>query len=123
MIWRDASGRALGDYPCPSVAVDVALLTLDAEGRLAVLLHERGEEYAAGRLSLPGTFVHDAIVAAAVAWARELYRAAPDPRRLIGPEFTLLDLQRVHEAVEGRPLLKDAFRRRMRPLLVETGEL
>lgn len=207
MIWRDGSGRALTDYPRPSVAVDVALLTLDAEGRLAVLLHERGEGYAAGRWSLPGTFVreherlqdaalralrdktgvsgeepeqlrvfddparddrgrvlsvahvdlvpadrlgparilapvvgdparpvlpegqpglpfdHDAIVAAAADWARRLYQASPDPRELIGPEFTLLDLQRVHEAVADRPLLKDAFRRGMLPRLEETGEL
>lgn len=207
MIWRDPSGRSLADYPRPSVAVDVALLTLDAEGRLAVLLHERGEGYATGRWSLPGTFVHeherlrdaalralrdktgvtgqepkqlqvfddpgrddrgrvlsvahvdlvppgqldgdgilapvtgdparpvlpgdqtglpfdhDAIVEAAVDWARELYAADPDPRRLLGPEFTLLDLQRVHEAVAGRPLLKDTFRRGMLPMLRETGEL
>ncbi|MGD9525539.1 MAG: NUDIX domain-containing protein [Pseudonocardia sp.] len=207
MIWRDRSGRSLADYPRPSVAVDVALLTLDADGRLAVLLHERVEGYATGRWSLPGTFVHeherlrdaalralrdkagvtgqapeqlrvfddpgrddrgrvlsvahvdlvppgrldmdgilapvtgeparpvlpggqtglpfdhDAIVAAAVDWARGLYAAAPDPRRLLGPEFTLLDLQRVHEVVAGRPLPKDSFRRSMLPMLRETGEL
>jgi ADP-ribose pyrophosphatase YjhB (NUDIX family) len=207
MAWLSPSGRALSDYPRPSVAVDVALLTLDDEGRLAVLLYERQEEYETGRWSLPGTFLreherlreaalralrdkvgvsgeeprqlrvfdrpdrddrgwvisvahvdlvprdrlgtrpwlapvegdppravlpeghrglafdHDDIVVVAVEWARQLYAQAPDPRQLIGPEFTLLDLQRLHEAVRGGPLLKDAFRRRMLPMLEETGRL
>ena len=62
MTWTDASGRTLGDYPRPSVAVDVALLTVVWEGRrgrLCVLLHRRDEEYAEGRWSLPGTFVRE----------------------------------------------------------------
>ena len=207
MTWRDSTGRALCDYPRPSIAVDVALLTLDDKGRLAVLLHERVEDYGSGQLALPGTFVreqellreaalralrdkvgvtgeepeqlrvfddlqrddrgrvmsvahvdlvppgclgagcslvaisgfpprallpdgrgtlafdHDKIVAAAVEWARDLYRAKPDPSHLIADEFTLFDLQRVHEAVAGRALAKDAFRRGMLPLLEETGEV
>jgi 8-oxo-dGTP diphosphatase len=193
MTWRDASGRALADYPHPSLAVDVALLTI-RDGHLLVLLHERAD----GSHALPGTFVrvdetlsaaalralrdkagvtgeepvqlrafdrpdrddrgrvisvahvdlvsahrlgdagplvpvvgrarplafdHDLIVESAVAWARALYAAGPDPRGLAGDVFTLLELQRVHEAVAATRLQKDTFRRRMIDRLVETGEV
>lgn len=207
MIWRDESGRTLEDYPRPSVAVDVALLTV-RDGTLAVLVHERTTDHAAGRYSLPGTFVrvdetleeaarralrtkvrvtgqqpeqllvfddparddrgrvlsvahvdlvpldrlgdidallapidgtppravlpgghtrlafdHDGIVERAVEWVRTLYGRAPDPRGLIGDEFTLLELQRLHEAVGGHALQKDTFRRRVRDALSDTGRL
>ena len=56
-----------------------------------------------------------------MAWARGLYAAAPDPRGLAGDTFTLLELQRVHEAVAGGPLQKDTFRRRMIDSLEDTG--
>lgn len=63
MTWKDASGRSLSDYPRPSLAVDVALLTVrsDEEGdrQLCVLLHRRGEGYADGDWALPGTFVRE----------------------------------------------------------------
>ena len=51
MIWRDRDGNALTDYPRPSVAVDVAVLTV-RERRLHVVVvsTERG-------LALPGTFL------------------------------------------------------------------
>ncbi len=52
-MWKDTSGRALTDYPRPSVAVDVAVLTFRA-GRLAVVV-VRSED---GRFALPGTFLH-----------------------------------------------------------------
>lgn len=51
--WTDASGRALSDYPRPSLAVDVVLLVVE-NGSLAVLLHERENGPA-----LPGTFVRE----------------------------------------------------------------
>ncbi len=207
VTWRNGSGQTLEDYPHPSVAVDIALLTV-RDGTLAVVLHERATDFAAGRYSLPGTFVridetleaaarralrtkvrvtgqqpeqlyvlddparddrgrvlsvahvdlvpldrlggadgvlapiegtpprpvlpgghtrlafdHDDIVERAVEWARALYRRAPDPRRLIGDEFTLLELQRVHEAIDGRALQKDAFRRRFLDSLADTGQV
>lgn len=190
MTWRDASGKALADYPRPSIAVDVALLTV-ADERLTVLLHEKHD----GRWALPGTFVHvdetleraalralrdkagvtgqrprqlrvfDAldrdsrgrvmavahvdlvpveqlaaatgtlvavaslpplafdhaeIVATAVASVRAEHRERPDPQRLLGARFTLLALQRLHEAVLGERLQKDTFRRRMAERLEET---
>lgn len=56
MVWKDGTGRALSDYPHPSLAVDVALLTVH-EDRLCVVLHQAAEGYAAGQWALPGTFV------------------------------------------------------------------
>jgi 8-oxo-dGTP diphosphatase len=50
--WRDSAGHALADYRRPSLAVDVALLTV-VDGRLRVLLHEKHD----GQWSLPGRFV------------------------------------------------------------------
>ena len=39
------------------------------------------------------------------------YQRKTDPSGLLGAEFTLSDLQRVHEAVLGTELVKDTFRR------------
>lgn len=208
MQWRDRSGRRLSDYPHPSVAVDVALLTLvwqERRGQLAVLVHQRDD----GAWSLPGTFLrmqerlheaalralrdkvgvtgesprqlcvfddpdrdfrgrvlsvahvdlvpvhrladrvggtvalaplvgdpahvqlpdgggrltfdHDQVVEHAVQWARVAYDAQPDPSHLLGEQFTLYQLRRVHEAVLGPDTpQKDTFRRRMEAQLVET---
>lgn len=52
--WTDSSGRTLADYPRPSVAVDVAVLTY-LDGALRVLVVERS----LGTLALPGTFLHE----------------------------------------------------------------
>lgn len=50
--WRDPAGKTLTDYPRPSVAVDVAVLTVHA-GRLHVLaVHRPNDE-----LALPGSFL------------------------------------------------------------------
>lgn len=48
----------LHKYPRPSVAVDVALLTVD-QGRLKVALIHRESGDKSGELSLPGTFLHE----------------------------------------------------------------
>jgi 8-oxo-dGTP diphosphatase len=59
---QSESGRRWDSYPRPSVAVDVALLTVTGKGRekcLAVLVHRPSVGYAAGRWALPGTFVRD----------------------------------------------------------------
>ena len=210
MGFRDRAGLTLLDYPRPSLAVDVALLTVRGDERrakLVVLVLERSSR----EWSLPGTFVHqrerlreaalralaakagvrgrepaqlrvfddperdwrgwvvsaahvdlvavealpdrlapgcrlapvggdpvrvevdgnpvrlafdhDGIVAEAVRWARAEYAERPDPHRLLGEEFTLYELRRVHEAVLGRELQKDAFRRGMEARVVETGEV
>ncbi len=66
---------------------------------------------------------HAEIVARAVADVRDHYAERPDPGHLLGRQFTLGELHRVHEAVAGRPLQRDGFRRRMKPLLRPTGHL
>lgn len=73
-------------------------------------------------------FDHRVIVGYAVDTLRERYRSAPDPFALIDAadpdgSFTLRELRAIHEAVAGRLLPPDAFRRAMRSSLVETGRL
>ncbi|TFC02634.1 NUDIX hydrolase [Cryobacterium mannosilyticum] len=63
---------------------------------------------------------HEQILRLAVDTVRAEYAAAADPERLLGPEFTLLELLRLHESVSGERLGKDTFRRRVLPGLVAT---
>lgn len=192
---RDSSGRSLADYPRPSVAVDTAVLTLDADEGLVVLEVRRPDR----GWALPGTFLHpgevlaDAvdrslrqkanvpglrprqlrvfddparddrgwvlsvahvdvvqaqrlqsrfadrtrlvpigapgrlpydhaeIIALAVEHVRARYRDKPDPDGLLGDEFTLRELRLAHEALLGKPLQRDTFRRAMEPQLSATG--
>jgi 8-oxo-dGTP diphosphatase len=59
-VYRDSSGKALTDYPRPSVAVDTAVLTVpDDDPRLAVLLVRRAGEDGGDEWALPGTFLHE----------------------------------------------------------------
>lgn len=53
----DSAGKRLTDYPRPSVAVDTALLTVDPEEGLSVLLVRRSGAKRA-LWALPGTFLH-----------------------------------------------------------------
>lgn len=75
-------------------------------------------------VSAPGrlTYDHVSIIERAVEDLRSRYRAEPDPDRLLGEEFTLRQLRLAHEAVAGRSLMRDAFRRTMEPQLVATGK-
>lgn len=68
-------------------------------------------------------FDHDAIVELAVERLRQEYSVSPDPRRLLGEEFTLLELERLHSAVAGRRVQKDSFRRGMETRLESTGRM
>lgn len=63
---------------------------------------------------------HATIIQLAVETLRAEYRASPDPENLLGPEFTLLELLRLHEAITGQRLGKDTFRRHMIHKLIET---
>lgn len=63
--------------------------------------------------ALPLAFDHADIVGMAVKRLRGKLDYAPVGFQLLGDTFTLLELQRVHETVLGRPLNKDSFRRRM----------
>ncbi len=64
-------------------------------------------------------FDHAAIVGMVVQRLRGKLTYAPVGYQLLPDEFTLLDLQRIHETILGRPLNKDSFRRRM----LASGEL
>jgi ADP-ribose pyrophosphatase YjhB (NUDIX family) len=66
---------------------------------------------------------HAEIIARAVREVRDRYAEQPDPDHLLGRQFTLGELHRVHQAVAGRPLQRDAFRRLMKPMLRPTGHL
>ena len=66
---------------------------------------------------------HADIVDEALRWLRAEYADTADSLHLLGEEFTLLQLEQVHEAVAGKPLTIDGFRRRMvrNGRVVETG--
>ena len=73
----------------------------------------------------PGRLIYDHrdIIAEAVKHIRSQYEREPDPDRLLGDEFTLLQLRLTHEAVAGRTLQRDTFRRTMEPQLDATGTM
>lgn len=62
---------------------------------------------------LPVGFDHARIVGTTVQRLRGKIDYAPVGFELLPEQFTLLELQQVHEAVLARPLNKDSFRRRM----------
>ena len=64
-------------------------------------------------------FDHLEIVGMAVKRLRGKLNYAPVGYALLPPEFTLLQLQRVHEIILGTRVNKDSFRRRM----LASGEL
>jgi ADP-ribose pyrophosphatase YjhB (NUDIX family) len=66
-------------------------------------------------------FDHVDIIARAVDYIRSRYRDRPDPDGFLGAEFTLRELRIAHEAVIGKALQRDTFRRAMEPQLVATG--
>ena len=76
-------------------------------------------------VSRPGPLPHDHgdIVAAAKKELRRRYSDRPDPERLLGLRFTIRELRDVHEAIAGKTLQKDTFRRAMEPHLRGTGTL
>ena len=63
---------------------------------------------------------HPGIVRLAKEYVRSRYEVEADPERILGPRFTLSELQRVHEAVIGDEIDRFAFRRSMKDLLVPT---
>lgn len=66
---------------------------------------------------------HHRIVTMAAERLRTEYAATPDPRHILDEPFTLLQLQRLHEAINDQPLPKDSFRRSMQPHLKPTGHV
>lgn len=84
-----------------------------------------GAAYDTRRASVdrPGELVwdHPKMVRLAKEYIRSRYQDEPDPDRLLGRRFTLSELQRVHEAVEGDEFKRYTFRRAMEDHLVGTG--
>ncbi|MDQ3457050.1 MAG: NUDIX domain-containing protein [Actinomycetota bacterium] len=113
-LGRDERGRVM------SVAhVDLVRTPVVGDRAALVSVSGDGVRPPGRRRGLP--FDHDEIVAAALDWARAAHRRSPDPAGLLEDTFTLLELQRLHAAVVGSPLVKDTFRRSMLPHLEPTG--
>jgi len=96
-----ASGAATG--------AATALIAVPWEGETGGPVELRDE----GGAALPLAFDHAEIVGMAVKRLRGKLDYAPIGFQLLPDGFTLLELQRVHETILGRPLNKDSFRRRM----------
>lgn len=101
---RDDRGRVL------SVAHLLALPAHQVGGLMCVPIAE----------AVGLAFDHDAIVELAVRELRRDYADQPDPHGLLAPEFTMLDLHRLHRAIDPDAAQKDTFRRAMLPRLTET---
>jgi 8-oxo-dGTP diphosphatase len=74
---------------------------------------------------LPLAFDHEEIIALAIKRLRGKLDYSPLAFQLLPQSFTLFQLQRIHEAVLGRVVNKDSFRRRMLAtgLLEATGDV
>jgi 8-oxo-dGTP diphosphatase len=94
-----------------------------AAGRLAVAWEGEtgGPVEAAGKNQgqLDLAFDHDEILGMAVKRIRGKLNYTPIGYQLLPEQFSLRELQEVHETILGRPLNKDSFRRRM----LASGEL
>lgn len=66
---------------------------------------------------------HPKIISFALEHLRKRYAEAPDPDRLLGEQFTILELRLAHEQIAGHPLQRDWFRRTMEPQLIPTGKM
>jgi 8-oxo-dGTP diphosphatase len=100
-------------------ALELATVAVEANGHVRSV-----EARAADGNALPFAFDHGAILAAAVGRIRGKLDYAPIGFELLPATFTLLELRHVHEAILGRPLNKDSFRRTIvdRGLVEPTGE-
>jgi 8-oxo-dGTP diphosphatase len=87
----------------------VARVEVPWEGESGGAIELRDE---AGTL-LVTAFDHDVIIGAAVKRIRGKLDYTPIGFQLLPSEFTIFELQRVHETVLGRSLNKDSFRRKM----------
>ncbi|MEO6886091.1 MAG: NUDIX domain-containing protein [Jatrophihabitantaceae bacterium] len=65
---------------------------------------------------------HGDIIALAVQDLQTRYADRPDPDRLLPETFTLRELRLVHQAIAGRPLQRDTFRRALEHQLLGTGQ-
>lgn len=100
----------------PELGVSLAAVRTDDSTRTTHALDASGEP-------LPLAFDHEHILSAAIERVRGKLDYAPIGFELLPDTFTLLELRRVHEAILGRPLNKDSFRRTVldRGLVEATG--
>jgi 8-oxo-dGTP diphosphatase len=105
--------------------LSVAHLAVIPHAALADVLLADPDRLRLAPVSRPGPlpYGHADILAAAKKELRRRYADHPDPERLLGPRFTIRELRDVHEAIAGRALQKDTFRRAMEPHLRGTGTL
>jgi len=105
--------------------LSVAHLAVIPYAALAGALLADPERARLAPVSRPGPLPYDHadIVAAAKKELRRRYANRPDPEHLLGPRFTIRELRDVHEAIAGKTLQKDTFRRAMEPQLRGTGTL
>lgn len=75
----------------------------------------------------PGRLIYDhrLIIASAVEHLRSRYDAEADPDWVLGRQFTMRQLWRLHQVIAGEPLDRDVFRREMtdKGKVARTGEL
>ncbi|MCQ9385735.1 NUDIX hydrolase [Brevibacterium moorei] len=132
----DAVARALRDKACITGRAPQQLHVFDAQGRddrgwvisVAHMVALPAEAVAGSRI-IPAAeatgldFDHDQIVARAVQQLQLDYAERPDPGHMLAEEFTMLELHRLHKAVDPGTAQKDTFRRAMSKHLEDTGRL
>lgn len=114
--------RAVADRGGHGLALAEVAVT-GMENGLVRSVEAHGADGAPGGEVLLFAFDHGTILAAAVERIRGKLDDAPIGFELLPATFTLLELRRVHEAILGRPLNKDSFRRKVadRGLVQPTG--
>ncbi len=101
--------RARFDAARAAPGASVLRIAVPWDGETGGPVEVQGED---GR-TRPLAFDHAEILGTAVKRLRGKLDYTPIGFQLLAERFTLLELQRVHETVLGRPLNKDSFRRRM----------
>ncbi len=105
--------------------ISVAHLAVVRPDRLQLLGSGSAAQTRLAPVDRPGELAwdHPEIVRLAKTEIRRRYTDSADPEHLLGPRFTLRELQRVHECVAGEDLDRDRFRRAMESHVVATGEI
>lgn len=96
---------------------------IESDSNLDLIIVEGSKKYTLPENQRKLPFEHDVILDQAILSLRARYESRPDPDLFLGKEFTVLQLREIHEAVLGRSLDKDLFRRKMQRHLKATGEL
>lgn len=84
--------------------------------------HWLDELYAEEERQVEAALDHAGIITAAVGHLRSRLDSTMTAFQLLPPMFTLLELQKVHEAILGRPLHKAYFRKRILGRVFPTGQ-